>query len=49
MTERATLIGGRLHAGRSDDGFAVQLWLPVCARPEPRVWPEPRVRPEPAP
>jgi signal transduction histidine kinase len=49
MTERATLIGGRLHAGRSDDGFAVQLWLPARARPEPRAWPEPRVRPEPAP
>jgi signal transduction histidine kinase len=31
MAERAALIGGRLHAGRSDGGFAVQLWLPVSA------------------
>jgi signal transduction histidine kinase len=29
MAERATLIGGRLHAGRSGAGFAVQLWLPA--------------------
>jgi signal transduction histidine kinase len=36
MAERATLVGGRLRAGRSEDGFAVQLWLPVGARvPEP--------------
>jgi signal transduction histidine kinase len=37
MTERAELRGGRLRAGRSDDGFAVRLWLPasiaVPARP----------------
>src|SRR6266516_3791657 len=29
MTERAELRGGRLRAGRSDDGFAVRLWLPA--------------------
>jgi signal transduction histidine kinase len=27
MSERAALRGGRLSAGRSDDGFAVRLWL----------------------
>ena len=30
MTERAELRGGRLRAGRSDDGFAVRLWLPAA-------------------
>jgi len=29
MSERAALRGGRLRAGRSDDGFAVRLWLPA--------------------
>jgi signal transduction histidine kinase len=29
MSERAELRGGRLRAGRSDDGFAVRLWLPA--------------------
>ena len=29
MSERAALMGGRLRAGRSDDGFAVRLWLPA--------------------
>ena len=29
MTERAGLRGGRLNTGRSDDGFAVRLWLPA--------------------
>jgi signal transduction histidine kinase len=29
MSERAVLRGGRLNAGRSDDGFAVRLWLPA--------------------
>jgi signal transduction histidine kinase len=29
MSERAALTGGRLRAGRSDDGFAVRLWLPA--------------------
>ena len=29
MSERAALGGGRLRAGRSDDGFAVCLWLPA--------------------
>jgi signal transduction histidine kinase len=29
MSERAGLIGGRLRAGCSDDGFAVRLWLPA--------------------
>ena len=28
MSERAALNGGRLRVGRSDDGFAVRLWLP---------------------
>ena len=28
MSERAALRGGRLRASRSDDGFAVCLWLP---------------------
>jgi signal transduction histidine kinase len=40
MAERAALIGGRLHAARSDGGFAVRLWLPagpaVPAVPERR-------------
>jgi signal transduction histidine kinase len=31
MAERTALIGGRLHAGPSDGGFAVQLWLPLAA------------------
>jgi signal transduction histidine kinase len=29
MSERAALRGGGLSAGRSDDGFAVRLWLPA--------------------
>ena len=29
MSERASLNGGRLRVGRSDDGFAVRLWLPA--------------------
>jgi len=29
MSERAVLKGGRLRVGRSDDGFAVRLWLPA--------------------
>jgi signal transduction histidine kinase len=29
MAERAALIGGRLHAARSDGGFVVRLWLPA--------------------
>ena len=29
MSERAGLRGGRLRAGRSDEGFAVRLWLPA--------------------
>jgi signal transduction histidine kinase len=33
MSERAGLIGGRLRAGRSDDGFAVRLWLPASCAP----------------
>jgi signal transduction histidine kinase len=28
MSERAALKGGRLRVGRSEDGFAVRLWLP---------------------
>jgi signal transduction histidine kinase len=38
MAERAALKGGRLHAGHSDDGFAVRLWLPAgqpAAKPTP--------------
>jgi signal transduction histidine kinase len=35
MAERAALIGGRLHAGRSDGGFAVRLWLPLSATGPP--------------
>lgn len=30
MAERAVLAGGRLHAGRSGDGFTVRLWLPAA-------------------
>jgi signal transduction histidine kinase len=30
MAERVSLIGGHLHAGPVDDGFAVHLWLPSC-------------------
>jgi signal transduction histidine kinase len=29
MRERAELLGGRLTAGPTDDGFKVQLWLPA--------------------
>jgi signal transduction histidine kinase len=29
MRERAELLGGRLTAGPTDDGFRVQLWLPA--------------------
>jgi signal transduction histidine kinase len=32
MVERVTLIGGRLRAGPSDDGFTVHLWLPAGPR-----------------
>jgi signal transduction histidine kinase len=34
MAERATLKGGRLRAGHSDDGYAVRLWLPA-GKPSP--------------
>jgi signal transduction histidine kinase len=34
MSERAALKGGRLRAGRSDDGFAVRLWLPAGRPPD---------------
>jgi signal transduction histidine kinase len=34
MSERAALKGGRLRAGRSDDGFAVRLWLPAGLPPD---------------
>jgi signal transduction histidine kinase len=30
MRERAELLGGRLNAGPTDDGFRVELWLPHC-------------------
>jgi signal transduction histidine kinase len=30
MRERAELLGGRLTAGPTDDGFRVELWLPVA-------------------
>jgi signal transduction histidine kinase len=29
MRERAELLGGRLDAGPTDDGFRVELWLPA--------------------
>ena len=29
MRERAELLGGRLHAGPTGDGFRVELWLPA--------------------
>ena len=29
MRERAELLGGRLEAGPTDDGFSVHLWLPA--------------------
>ena len=29
MRERAELLGGRLSAGPTDDGFRVELWLPA--------------------
>ena len=29
MRERAELLGGRLQAGPTDDGFKVELWLPA--------------------
>jgi signal transduction histidine kinase len=29
MRERAELLGGRLRAGPTDDGFRVELWLPA--------------------
>jgi signal transduction histidine kinase len=29
MRERAELLGGRLNAGPTDDGFRVELWLPT--------------------
>jgi signal transduction histidine kinase len=28
MRERAELLGGRLDAGPTGDGFKVELWLP---------------------
>ena len=30
MRERAELLGGRLNAGPTDDGFRVELWLPAA-------------------
>lgn len=33
MAERASLIGGRLRAGRAETGFAVRLWLPASPLP----------------
>jgi signal transduction histidine kinase len=30
MRERAELLGGRLDAGPTDDGFKVELWLPAA-------------------
>ena len=29
MRERAELLGGRLNAGPTGDGFRVELWLPA--------------------
>ena len=30
MRERAELLGGRLDAGPTPDGFRVELWLPAA-------------------
>jgi len=35
MRERAELLGGRLDAGPTEDGFKVELWLPVANQPAP--------------
>jgi signal transduction histidine kinase len=35
MRERAELLGGRLDAGLTADGFRVELWLPALPRAEP--------------
>jgi signal transduction histidine kinase len=35
MRERAELLGGRLEAGPTDDGFKVELWLPTANEPAP--------------
>jgi signal transduction histidine kinase len=32
MRERAELLGGRLEAGPTEDGYRVELWLPEVAR-----------------
>jgi signal transduction histidine kinase len=42
MRERAELLGGRLNAGPTDDGFRVELWLPLpradrLPEPDPRT------------
>jgi len=29
MRERAELLGGRLEAGPTSDGFEVELWIPA--------------------
>jgi signal transduction histidine kinase len=34
MRERAELLGGRLTAGPTDQGFRVELWLPTCSAPQ---------------
>lgn len=33
MRERAELLGGRLDAGPTEDGFKVELWLPTTTAP----------------
>jgi signal transduction histidine kinase len=40
MRERAELLGGRLNAGPTDDGFRVELWLPLL-RADHRANPAP--------
>jgi len=43
MAERATLKGGRLRAGHSDDGFEVRLWLPA-AKPAAKAAAKPEAK-----
>jgi signal transduction histidine kinase len=37
MRERAELLGGRLDAGPTGDGFRVELWLPTGESLAPRA------------
>jgi signal transduction histidine kinase len=42
MRERAELLGGRLSAGPTADGFRVELWLPALPRADRRADHHPR-------